>query len=146
MIFCYRLSLINSPTSGGNCAILDDPADPAAAAAAEASGCGCVGLAGMGGMCMVATTPADVPIHRMSLHASWRQLYKNRSFRENRFSETIFKRIGLPKDLFSYEETVFREDLFLYNSSQGRDAQARRLVLPDYVVAPCNGRRRKKRG
>ena len=29
----------------------------------------------------------------------------------------IFKGIGLPKDLFSYWESIFREDLFLYNSS-----------------------------
>ena len=34
-------------------------------------------------------------------HAFWRQLYKHRSSRKIRFSETIFKRIGLPKDLFS---------------------------------------------
>ena len=36
---------------------------------------------------------------------------------ENRFSETISKRIGLPEDLFYYWESVFPEDLFLYNSS-----------------------------
>ena len=28
-------------------------------------------------------------------------------------------RIGPPKDLFSYQESVFREDLFLYNGLQG---------------------------
>ena len=39
-------------------------------------------------------------------------------FPENRFSETIFKRIGLPEDLFSYLESIFREDLFLYNCLQ----------------------------
>ena len=39
-------------------------------------------------------------------------------FPENRFSETIFKRIGLPGDLFSYWESVFPEDLFLYNCPQ----------------------------
>ena len=38
--------------------------------------------------------PARVPACR-------RQLYKNRSSQENRFSETIFKRIGLREDLFS---------------------------------------------
>ena len=43
------------PTSGGSCAILCP------------LGSGCLGTRGR---CMVATTPADVPIHRMSLHAS----------------------------------------------------------------------------
>ena len=46
---------------------------------------------------------------------AWRQLYKNRSSRENQFSDTIFKRIWLPEDLFFYWESVFLEDLFLYN-------------------------------
>ena len=50
---------------------------------------------------------------------SWRQLYKNRSSRKNKFSETIYQRIWLPKDLFSYWGSVFQEDLFLYNSSLG---------------------------
>ena len=39
-------------------------------------------------------------------------------FPENRFSETICKRIWLPKYFFSYWESVFREDLFLYNCLQ----------------------------
>ena len=30
------------------------------------------------------------------------ELYKNIVFLENRFTETIFKRIGLHEDLFSY--------------------------------------------
>ena len=31
---------------------------------------------------------------------------------------SIFKRIGLPEDVFSYRESIFREDLFLYNCLQ----------------------------
>ena len=45
---------------------------------------------------------------------------------ENRLSDTIFKRIGLQEDLFSYSKSVFREDLFLYNSSRGRWRATRR--------------------
>ena len=38
-------------------------------------------------------------------------------FPDNRFSDTIFKRIGLPEDLFANGESVFREDLSVYNWS-----------------------------
>ena len=49
---------------------------------------------------------------------------------ENRFSETIFKRIRLPEDPFSYWESVFREDLSLYNSSQD-DVQPKDVAYED---------------
>ena len=41
-------------------------------------------------------------------------------------------RTGLPEDLFSYSESVFREDLFLYNFLQ---------VYFQYVVRDCKRRR-----
>ena len=46
----------------------------------------------------------------------------------------ICKRKGLPKDLFSYWESVFREDLFLYNSSLRPAHRARPLAVePRYL-------------
>ena len=43
--------------------------------------------------------------HKLGIDAlgdHWRQLYKDRFLQENQFSETIFKRILLPGDLFSH--------------------------------------------
>ena len=61
---------------------------------------------------------------------------KNRSSRKVDFRR-LFLRIGLPKDLFSYRELIFREDLFLYNSSLLLDVAPR---LPVELAAHAHPR------